>query len=155
MEGLKKRGYLPTQSKVSFPFDCGGFCTRKPALRGSGARLLFQREKGQKAGVHVGTMTQHLSRLQPGAACPPGRARSSLPNTSFIFRFLSRAEGWVGLEPKLKPPGRSLLLWLMAAGFPPSFRHPAFPRLSREAVPGPKSLRGTAPAILVTGLGGP
>lgn len=57
-------------------------------------------KKGQKAGVHVGTMTQHLSRLQPGAAWPPGRARSSLPNMSFIFRFLSRAPGWARLGPK-------------------------------------------------------
>lgn len=39
-------------------------------------------------------MTQHLSRLQPGLPLP-GRARSSLPSTSFIFTF--RAESRAGL----------------------------------------------------------
>lgn len=41
-------------------------------------------------------MTQHLSRLPPSGACSPGRARSSLPNTSFIFRFRAELSAGAG-----------------------------------------------------------
>lgn len=65
---------------------------------GSRARLRLQGEGGQKAGVHVGAMTQHLP-PEPGARRrgPADRARSSLPNTRVIFRF--RAEPRAALRP--------------------------------------------------------
>lgn len=50
--------------------------------------------KGQKAGVHVGTMTQHLSSLQP-ARRRFSRPRSLLPpKHEFYFKVQSRATGW-------------------------------------------------------------
>lgn len=66
-------------------------------------RLRWQREGGQKAGVHVGTMTQHL-RLQPGAPvllaalAPPPKHQFSLQASS-----PSRL-GWAGLA---GGPGRA------------------------------------------------
>ena len=61
-------------------------------------RLRFLSKKGQKAGVHVGTMTQHLSRLQP-ERCLCSRPRSLLPpKHEFYFQVQSRAAGWAGAE---------------------------------------------------------
>lgn len=103
-------------------------------------------------------MTQHLSRLQPGAACLPGRARSSLPNTNFIFRVLSRGCGLgrVGAKAGATRPFDTAMA---NGGRFFSFRLPSsFPRLSLGAgrqSRALKSLQGTVPAIRVTGLGGP
>lgn len=65
-------------------FWTAGSGTLEPALRGSGARLRFLSNKGQKAGVHVGSMTQHLSLLQPGSRRFSG-PRSLLPPKHVLF----------------------------------------------------------------------
>lgn len=158
--GLKKRGNLPTRPKVSFPFDGGVSAPFKSAFRGSGARLLFQREKrtkGRRPCWH-----HDAASLPPAARrCLASRPRALLPpKHEFYFQIFEPSPGLgpVGAKGWSRPAGRSLLRWLMAAGSPPpSFRHPAFPRLSlgaREAIPGPRSLQSTAPGILVTGLWG-
>lgn len=118
--GLKRRGNLLARPRTSFSVDCGAR-TLKPAFRGSGACLRFLSKKGQKAGVHVGTMTQHLSRLPPSGACSPGRPRSSLPNTSFIFRF--RAEPPAGARGRGRGAGGRAGLRVANGGRPP----PSFP----------------------------
>lgn len=57
-------------------------------------RLRFLSNKGQKAGVHVGTMTQHLSSLQPGHR-RFSRPRTLLPpKHEFYFKVQSGATGW-------------------------------------------------------------
>lgn len=61
-----------------------------PALRGSRARPRLHGEGGQKAGVHVGAMTQHLP-PEPGAAA--SRALAPPSRTPGLFSGFERSRG--------------------------------------------------------------
>ena len=91
--GHKSWGSLSFRARGLFSFWWWGSRPPKPAFRGSWARLRFlskKRTKGRRPCWHHDAASLPLCSLS--AACAPVRARSSLANTSFIFRF--RASWW-------------------------------------------------------------
>lgn len=140
MEGLERRGNVPTHPKVSLPFDYGVSAPLNQlfGLRGSPALPKRKRTKGRRPCWH-----HDAASLQPAARrCLSSRPRSLLPlKHEFYFQVVSRAAGWAGLGPRLGPPGRSILRWLMAAGSPSFLPPSCFAGVSLGAGRKPRVLR--------------
>lgn len=90
--GRGGRGDVPARPEAPVPGTVGSG-TLEPARPAPGAPAL-PRQQRTKAGVHVSTVTQQLSRLQPWRRRLARPGARLPPKHEFYFQVQSRAAGW-------------------------------------------------------------